>query len=321
MDKTQILSLVQEKIKEGIITSDDLQKVMHEEQESKQAHVTKNITNIFYIIGALIILIGAVILTVQNWDDIGFIGRVLVTFGISLATYLPSLFLRDSINRILSQVLFLVSAILAPIGIVVLFSEFDMNFGSLEQTLSAAALCLIFSIAFFYTKRNILVIISMFFATWGYYALLGHLFSMTSDLTKLATMIFGVSYILLARYYQDRLTAVDSAERKERRSVENILYGIGTIGILAPAIFIGGIFDLLAIALIFAAFYASVFVKSKAMLIFAAIFLITYVIKITSDYFVNSVGWPLALIVIGFLIIGIGYGTLYLNRRYLTNKA
>lgn len=321
MDKTQILSLLQEKIKEGIITPDDLQRVMHEEQESKQAHVTRNITNIFYIIGALIILIGAIILTVQNWHDIGFAGRILVTFGISLATYLPSLFLRDSMNRILSQVLFLISAILAPIGIIVLFIEFDMKFGSLEQTLSALALCFVFSIAFLYTKRNILVIISMFFATWGYYALLGHLFSMTADLTKLATMILGVSYIFLARYYQERLASADSVERKERRSVENILYGIGTIGILAPSIFIGGIFDLFAIALIFAAFYASVFVKSKAMLIFAAIFLITYVIKITGEYFVDSVGWPLSLIVIGFLIIGIGYGTLYLNRKYLSNKA
>lgn len=321
MDKTQILSLIQEKIKEGIITSDDVQKVIHRDDTYKvHSSTAKNITNIFYVIGALIVIIGAVILTVQYWDEIGFAGRVLVTLGISLVTYLSALFMKESSQRVLSQVLFVISAVLAPIGVIVFFKELSIDFNSLQQTLSAFFLSLIFLSALWYTKRNILVLISITFATWGYYALLGHMFSMTSDLTKWATMILGVSYILIAQYYQYKTVAIDTTEHKEKKSVENIVYGIGTIAILAPSIFLGGIFDLLAIALIFASSYASVFVKSKAMLMCAALFLVVYIIKITSDYFVDSVGWPLSLMVIGFLIIGIGYGTLYLSRQYIPAK-
>lgn len=320
MDKTQLLSLIQEKINEGVITPEEIQKSIHLEDTKKTTFAVKNITNIFYVIGALIVVIGAVILTAQHWDDIGFVGRVLVTLGIAITTYVSALFMKGSEHRILSQVFFTMSAVLAPVGILVFVREFDMDFGSLEQTIVAFALGLIFITAFIQTKRNILVLLTLGFVSWGYYAMLALLFPISSEIAKCATMILGVMYLLIAYYYDMEKSTIDASERNEKRSVKNIMYGIGTIGVLAPAIFLDGVFDLLSIPLIFAAFYVSTYVKSKAMLLSAGLFLIIYLIKMTSEYFVDSISWPLALIAIGFLVIGVGYGTLYLNRKYISEN-
>ena len=82
----------------------------------------------------------------------------------------------------------------------------------------------------------------------------------------------------------------------------------------------GGIFDLITIALIFAAFYGSIYLKSRSMLTLAALFLMGHIVQLTARYFVNSIGWPVALIAVGFLIIAIGYGTLYLNKKFIATK-
>jgi hypothetical protein len=65
--------------------------------------------------------------------------------------------------------------------------------------------------------------------------------------------------------------------------------------------------------------YASVHVKSKALLTFGSLFLGAYLVKITSEYFSDSLGWPLALVIAGLLLMAVGYVTLRLKRTYLTD--
>ena len=65
---------------------------------------------------------------------------------------------------------------------------------------------------------------------------------------------------------------------------------------------------------------ASIFFRSTTMILVSSGFLIAEIIKLTSRYFVNSIGWPLSLIVIGFLVIGVGYITFSLNKKYIQQK-
>lgn len=43
-----------------------------------------------------------------------------------------------------------------------------------------------------------------------------------------------------------------------------------------------------------------------------------YILKITSEYFADSLGWPLALMIAGFGMIGVGYLTVYIKRKNAT---
>jgi uncharacterized membrane protein len=318
MDKTQILALVEQKINEGVISKEDVAELFNSPVEQKNtATHTKNITNIFYMIGAVIAVVGVIILLGQNWNEIGFAGRVLSTLGISIIAYVIGFVSVGNIHRILSQVCFTISGVLAPLGVFVLCREFAVTFGALPQAYTAIALLTAFAVAFWYTKRNILMLWNMAWITWAYYCLLSYVFMPSMDVTKLATMILGITYLCATYFFQKNMPITESIERKEKQAVENILYAIGTSLLVTSSLFLGGIFDFITLLLIFGAFYMSIFVKSRSTLIVSGILLISYIIKITSKYFANSVGWPLSLIAIGFFVIAIGYGMVYLSRTYL----
>ena len=319
MDKTQILSLIQEKLRDGTISADDLKNAASPTEpvaESSASHIT----NIFYVIGAIIAVIGVVILVAQNWDDIGFFGRLIVTAGIAAATYVSALLMTGSHKRILSQAFFAISAALAPIGVLVVLKELDLALTPAVHAITGLGLGLLYLSAFWQARRNLLVLLSVAYLSWAYYATFAGLFDVTADIGKWATIILGTSYVLVAYYFQTYRLAQDNGERFEKKAVGSILYGLGTMAVLLPAIFIGGIFDLIALALIFGAFYLSVYVKSKTMLLASGLFLMVYIIKITAGYFAESINWSLALIVIGFLVIAVGYGTFYVNRRFISSR-
>ena len=63
--------------------------------------------------------------------------------------------------------------------------------------------------------------------------------------------------------------------------------------------------------------FLSIYVKNKAFLVFGSMFLMGYILKITSEYFAQSLGWPLALVIAGLALIATGYFSFYLNKKYL----
>lgn len=318
MDKTQLLALVEQKIHEGLISKEDVKELLNSSVEDKNIVThTKNITNIFYIIGAIIAVIGVIILIGQNWSEIGFVGRVLSTLGTAIIAYVIGFVLDRHVHRILSQVCFTISGILAPIGTFVFCNEFQVAFTSLPQAYTAVGLLTVFSVAFWYTKRNVLMLWNMLWITWAYYSILVYLFTPSVDVTKVATMVLGIAYLCATYYFQKNMPVTENYERKEKYAVQNILYTIGILLTVLPSLFLGGVFDFITLLLIFGAFYLSIFIKSRFTLIVSGVLLISYVLKITSKYFVNSIGWPLSLIGIGFLVIAIGYGMVYVSRTYI----
>jgi hypothetical protein len=318
MDKTQILALVEQKINEGLISKEDIKELLKSSGEDKViASHAKNITNIFYMIGAIIAVIGVIILLAQNWTEIGFVGRVLSTLGTAIVAYVIGFVLIGNTYRVLSQVCFTISGILAPLGVLVFCREFAVAFGALPQAYTALGLLVIFSVAFWYAKRNILMLWNMLWITWLYYSVLAYLFTPSADVAKLATMILGITYLCATYYFQKNMATIENEERKEKYVVANILYAIGTLLLIIPSLFFGGIFDFITLLLIFGAFYLSIFIKSRLTLIVSGVLLISYVLKITSKYFVDSIGWSLSLIAIGFFVIAIGYGMVYVSRTYI----
>ena len=339
MDKQQIISLIEAQLAVGKISKADLLNLANQEAVLSQTQSStptvnsskffvkeessKNLILTFYFIGAVIAIVGVGILIAQNWIEIGFAGRILVTLGISLVAYCAGLILKSPEQRTISQVMFLIAALLAPLGSYVLLQEASIDFGQTTQITVACILSIIFGTALFISKKNILLLITIGFLTWAYYAIVMKIFGFNYynfNSIKWAGMLLGVSYLFIGYGLKSVWAPVDASDLNGKNIIQHLLYGFGTFAILTAGIFIGGIFDLIFIALIFAAFYGSVYLKSRAMLILGALFLMAHIIKLTSKYFVGSVGWPVALIVIGFLVIAVGYMTFYLNKRFISLK-
>ncbi len=327
MDKQQIVSFIREALTSGNISKSDILGLVNERKQESQVSQplartpedhSKNLIRVFYAIGAIIAVIGVIILVVQNWNDIGFAGRIFSTLGISLLTYVAGLIFTKPEQNILSQVMFSISAALAPLGSFVLLKEASIDFTYIVQIAVALVLFILFGVASFISKKSILNLFVVGFITWAYYVFVIKIFGFgysSNNLLEWAIIIQGLSYILIAYSYESLLGANELSPNKEKKAIQNIFYMLGTLAILGAGISIGGVFDLIFIAFIFAGFYGSVYLKSRAMLNLSAVFLVAHIIKITSKYFADSISWPVALIVVGFLVIGIGYGTFYLNRR------
>jgi uncharacterized membrane protein len=323
MDKQQVIEFIESQIAAGVVTRADVallaQEQMMKEQVPTPVDHSKNITSILYGIGALIAIVGVGVLVGQNWEEIGFVGRMLVSVGIALLTYSFGLTLGVGPHRILSQVLFFTSALLAPLGAFVLLDEAAIEMTSGVQWVTALLLTTIFTTALFITRRTVLLLISLGYATWWYYAFIASALSSSPldefYVVRTATIFLGLSYLLVGYGCRSFFVVRDEAEGVEQRRIQDLIYGAGTAALLGAGMSFGGVWDVLLIAPIFAAFYGSTYLKSRSMLIVAGLFLIGHIINLTSKYFIDTIGWPIALIVVGFMIIGIGYGTLSLGKK------
>jgi hypothetical protein len=109
-----------------------------------------------------------------------------------------------------------------------------------------------------------------------------------------------------------------------RRALSDLLYSFGSLAFLGAALSLGGwkpsqnaFWELVFPGLVFVVLYASVHLKSRPLLAVGSLFLASYLVKITNEYFKDSLGWPLALVISGLALMGVGYLTLRLKRRYL----
>lgn len=316
MEKQQLLAELKQQLQAGLITKSELTALASTTATSDNTASNKMV-NVLYTIGAIIAIVGVLILIAQNWDDIGFLGRIVVTLGISLATYIAGFVFRAPHQYKISQVMFFISAVLAPLGSFVLLDEADVQISLSVNVGLALILSLVYAVAYWATRKTILVLATVGFGSWAYYALFAKMFEtslFTTDILKWAAIIAGIAYLLIAYTFANK----DSTETQlENNAVAGVLYAIGSFSILLAGITLGGFFDILYIAVLFAGFYGSIFLKSRSMLVFSALFLIAHIGKLTAEHFADSIGWPVALIFIGFVVIAVGYGTLWLNRKFI----
>lgn len=339
MDRQYTIEHIKRELSAGVISKKDLQEIIEEERTiDSTSRETTNTSKVpsnknsssgglitaLYVVGAILAVVGVGILLAQNWVEIGFVGRLLASFGLALVMYISALLFRDAERRVISQVMFVISAILAPLGAYVLLERAGIDFSTYTTQMAIAfVLAALYGYAYFLTKRNVLVLLTMGNASWLFWALVMKMVSVSfyaSNLFWWASIVLGVSYILIGYSYGSTVTSVDLTDKKGKQTIRAILYALGTLIALCGGIFIGGFFDVLFIIMVFGAFYGGVYLKSRSMLILGALFMIAHIIKLTARYFADSIGWPLALIIIGFIVISIGYLTYFLNRYYLVKE-
>jgi len=123
-------------------------------------------------------------------------------------------------------------------------------------------------------------------------------------------MVIGASYLLLAHSFRDGWN----------KKLIGLLYFFGITGFLAAAfsqVFISFLWQMLFFVILLGGLFLSVYVKSRSILIVSTLFLIAHVSYITGEYFADSLGWPIVLVILGFVFIGLGYVSITINKRFL----
>ena len=330
MTKQEILQALSEKLEQKEITGDELINIiaLHTQQpqitlqpQIKSEKTNKlNVTRMLYVLGAAIVIIGILIFVGQIWEDLGSLGRITITLLLGLIFAVSgSVLLKERPDENLGSVFHTIGGVLIPAGALVTLAELNTGSTSLAPVAMVFVVLTIFYLVLTTFHRNpILTFFTITNATAAIYIttqiILDSAYYYTEFNTYMnLTMVIGTSYLLLAHSFKNTWN----------HKLVGILHFFGILNLLGAAfslVFDSGEWQLLYFPMLFAGFYLSVILRSKAILIISTLFLIAHVTYITGKYFADSIGWPISLVLLGLFLIGLGYGSITINKKYITTK-
>lgn len=320
-----LLNSITEAARAGTVTKKDVVAAFERGTPRREGSLTQGLSigEVLYYIGGAIIFIGIAVLVFQNWDTLPNIAKILVTFGSGIAAYFMGLaFGRDSTMEKLANAFYFLSAILMPLGLFVIFDLQGYRMTAGVNSLISGALLAMYLASFALLKKDVFLLFAILFGTWFYFATVNYLiadFPLLDEWRFAAYQILvaGASYLLMGYGFS----------KSTKPEFSGFLYGFGNLGFLSSALALGGwspeqsvLWELLFPALVFGGIFLSIHLKAKSFLIFGSMFLMIYILKITAEYFTEGLGWPLSLVIAGFALIGIGYYSFYLNRKFISRS-
>lgn len=258
-------------------------------------------------LGGTFIFAGIGVFIAMQWNEMNSAARVVITLGPGIAAFVLAILAhRDARFEKVTAPLFLIAAALEPTGMFVAFDEFgsggDWRMASLVTT---ATMSLQFAAAFGSIRRSTPLFFALLFATFFSWTALDLL---RAD-SEVIAMVVGGSMLL----------AAVGVDRTPHRDISPFWYLLGAAG------FLWGVFELveltpfevLFVAVAAAFVYASVVLRSRALLLVATLAILAYTGWFTRQHFADSVGWPIALILFGFVMIGLSAVAFRIDRDYV----
>lgn len=324
MNKEELLQELAAKISMGEISREDvmshlsLSTVTQSEIVKEETSKNFSVTKMLYILGAAIVVVGIVIFVSQIWDDIGSFGRILVTLGLGfLITAIGSMLLKSRPEDKIGTIFHFIGGMLIPGGALVTLSE--LSTGVDHPWVVAITFGVIFAFYLLLNsvhKNAILTFFAIANGTAFVYlivnAIVDEPFYRHGDLYAYLTMIIGASYLLLGYAFRNGWN----------KQLVEILYFFGITGLLGAAfsrVFDSVPWQIFYFIVVMGGLYLSVYVKNSRILVMSTLFLIIHVSYITDKYFADSLGWPISLIMLGFVFIGLGYVSININKKYIAN--
>lgn len=238
MNKSEVLQGIKVLARSHSVSRDEVVAAFDEGAGVKGSALNRNgIAEVLYYIGGGVVFLGIVILLQQNWETLGFATKVLVTLGAGIAAYFVGLlFGRDERTEKAGSAFYLISALVLPMGLYIVFDNAGVDAGTLVfQSLISGIMFSMYFLSFSLFKKNVFLLFSILFGTW-------FLFSFTSFLVD------GRPYFDIWKFYEYRLLMVGLSyvflgyafSKGKHVSLTRDLYGFGILGFLGAAMSLGG---------------------------------------------------------------------------------
>lgn len=324
MDKEQTLASITKLSSESNITKKEVVEAF-EKGVSKNVHKALssfNISQVLYFIGGFIIFIGVSIMIWQNWTTLSNFTKIIATLGIGVAAYYVGILLnKEEKYGAVSFAFHLIGALVIPIGLYVFLDIAGSNFGTPgASSLIFGVLLAMYLSSYFVFKKTIfmffsIVFSSIFFFTFTNFLIGTNPFFTDSKFYEYRFYVLGLSYLCLGYYFSSNI----------HKNLTGVLYSFGNLFFLGASLALGGwkpsqdvFWELIFIGQVFAILLFSVHLKSRSFLTFGTIFLMLYIFKITSEYFTDTLGWPITLMFCGIALIATGYYAFNVNKKYIS---
>lgn len=277
--------------------------------EPLETHDEKSsiLTRVLAYLGGTFVFAGLGVFIAMNWESMNFAARVVITLGSGIAAFVMALIaLNDERYEKSATPLFLIAALLQPAGLLVIFEElYSGNEWDTVGLVTSGVMAIQQILTLIKTQRTTLLFTGIVFVA----AFLMILFDMLDIDYDFTALVLGASLLSLS-------VGLDQTRHKV---ITPFWYLISSMCLLY------GVFELLersVIEILFLAaasalVYLSTVVRSRTLLFVSTVAMLAYIGYFSAEHFVQSIGWPIALVLFGLLLIGMSATAFKINKRYI----
>jgi len=257
-------------------------------------------------VGALFIFAGITAFVAMEWDNLNSPARIIITFGPGIIALIMGLVvLKDDRYIKAATPLFLMAAFLETSGLFVFLAEyFDGDDPAIAAMVVFGPMAVQMGLLFKSQKQTSLLFFAIIFAFAFLWAVMDEL-DMDEDLIASA---LGTSGLFLSH-------AINKTAHRAfvpfSYFIFALLLAFGAFELLEHE----QPFDFLLIGLAAFMIYASVISQSRSFLAVSVIIMLGYLGYYTEEYFADVTGWPIALIVMGMVMLGISAYAVKLGQK------
>lgn len=297
-------------VKRHSLTLDDIAAALTASPEQKTQKSGSILTRVFGYIGGILVFAGLGTFASMVWDDIGAIGRIGITLGIGFCAFVMALVCTtdDKLEKAATP-LFLTAAFLQPAGIMVMMKEFSRGGDPAHGILFMSFVMLLQQgLTFWAKQRTVLGLSAIFFGLTFF----GTAFDLLDVPERLNALVIGSSLMCLA-------WALDNSRHK---SIAPINYFFGSVTLLCVTgdLLHGKPYEILFLGVSCGMIFLSTLARSRILLINATLATLSYIGYFTGKHFADTLGWPIALILMGFLLIGFSSFAVKINNKYIKQQ-
>ncbi len=310
-DKEDALQEIVSIAKNNSITLAEITKALTDLPAQAAKQSSGVLSKLFGYLGGIFVFSGICIFIGMNWDDItSSAARVVITLGTGYLLFIMALVtMTDKRYARAATPLLLMSSALQPTGIFVMLKEYSSGGDERHGIIFMAIIMLIQHGAAFWSKR--LTTLAFTSITFGC-ILFVTAFDLWEMNRNLSGTVIGISLLCIAYALNNsRHAAIApfwyfigsvSLFWAVFDAVENTSYELAYLGIAAFMIFI------------------STFVRSRTLLMVSTLAMLCYIGWYTDQHISDKLGWPLALIIGGLALIGLGGLAVKLNNKYIKRQ-
>lgn len=316
----QLLLELKEYIADGTITKAQLQEMLLTDTSANEEKKEKiNVQKILYYIGGFILLLGIIFYFQQYWSFLSPISRTIIALGASVSAYsLGYYFYATTKSKDFGHAFLIVSAALFPLGIGTALDVLNISPAtSGGVSINAGLLFLIYFVSYYTIKARIFLYVTFIAATTLFFSFTNYIVGDSNSIEhyyEYRTIIVGVSYIAFGLYFSET----------RRKFMTNLLYFFGLLCILGACLSLQGwkptinfFWEFIYPFILVSVFRQSIKLQNGIFLLMGTIFTFAEIVKFTYDLFSDSLGWPISLMIAGLLMMGVGYMSFELNRKYV----
>ena len=264
------------------------------------------IGKLFGYIGGVLVFSGIGLLIAFIWDDIGSAQRVILTFGSGLAAFILGIAcIKNEKFEKAATPIFLVSGLMQPTGLFVFLDEYMPQSGDvmLAALLIFGTLAIQQSAAFYALLRTSLLFLTLFF--WN--GFIGTAMEWMNWDGELIGLIIGASILSLSW----------AIGKTQYRAITPFWYLCGGALLLTSwwSLVEGGWLELSYLGLNAFLIYFSILAASRTLLFVSVAGLLFYMSYFAWEYFADVVMWPILLIIMGLITLGVSSYAVKLGQK------